>query len=249
MHSLNVIYLLHLVIYKDDWVEISNKMYYFSTEKKTFNDASMFCKSEANEAKLFEPKTMIENRQVSSMAVSKGGINDFWIGLKFQEDKFAYESDKTEPKQKKVTYFDETTTFWAPQQPDCLSEDGNCGNYCVQRNHEDELLWDDISCNEERSFVCQKDVAHGKITHGDTKVIKLDTDESETSTSQTNFKEDIRAEAKKKYTFGVQFVTNDLEVISASSDTSSTYKMISKEAQITCTALNNPTGNLHFNLW
>ena len=242
------------MIYKDDWVEINNKMYYFSTEKKTFNEANMFCKSKANKAKLFEPKTMIENRQVSSMAVSKGGINDFWIGLKFQEnkeagDKFAYESNKTEPKQKKVTSFDENTTFWAPQQPDCLSEDGNCDDYCVQRNHDYDLLWDDISCNEERSFVCQKDVAHGKITHGDTKVIKLDTDESETSTSQTDFKADIEADAKKKYTFGVQFVANDLEVISASSDTSSTYKMISKEAQITCTALNNPTGNLHFLRW
>ena len=123
-------------------------MYHFSQERITFEKAKSTC--EHNFGKLFEPKTEAINKEIAARArkeydMEEGshGIINPWIGIHriHVENRTVYASDKTT-----VTW-----SNWDANEPNNENDVEYCAHLYTYTSR-----WNDNTCGEYRSFICEK---------------------------------------------------------------------------------------------
>ena len=65
------------------WINLDDKSYFVSMEKKNIKDAKADCISKAS--KLFEPKNAKHNTFIAHLSERKG-LSEFWVGIHHRKD-------------------------------------------------------------------------------------------------------------------------------------------------------------------
>ena len=72
------------------WINLDDKSYFVSTEKKNIKDAKADCISKAS--KLFEPKNAKHNTFIAHLSERKG-LSEFWVGIHHRKENEAEGKD------------------------------------------------------------------------------------------------------------------------------------------------------------
>ena len=150
MYFRHVTYSCFFAVPQGKWIQIHDKVYYFSNYKLSFEDAEYSCKD--NGGKLFEPKSESINNEVTEMA-GRLGQNHPWLGIHdiFTEDNFVYASKNTS-----ITW-----TNWDPNEPNDRYKIYG-GEDCVELRLRD-MKWNDVVCSKVNDFICEKEGYNGKL--------------------------------------------------------------------------------------
>ncbi|XP_029981356.1 CD209 antigen-like protein E [Sphaeramia orbicularis] len=115
------------------WELLSGRCYFFSTQRKSWTDSRSDCRSQGGDL------VIINNIEEQRIMWTPTHI-EYWIGLSDSEQEGVW---------KWVDGSALTLRLWYPNQPN----DYNGGQDCGISNYDN---WNDLSCNEERHYVCEK---------------------------------------------------------------------------------------------
>ncbi|XP_068800038.1 collectin-12-like isoform X2 [Struthio camelus] len=125
------------------WKYHDGKIYYFSSDLKSWQDAEDFCVSEQSHL------TSVTSREQQEYLVRNAGDKGHWIGLTDLGTEGTWRwVDGTEYRQ--------NMSFWAPQQPDNWDDGSGSGEDCAHLQPEDSNLWNDKSCSTPLHWICEK---------------------------------------------------------------------------------------------
>uniref|UniRef100_UPI00398E5DD2 CD209 antigen-like protein C n=1 Tax=Pristiophorus japonicus TaxID=55135 RepID=UPI00398E5DD2 len=119
----------------NQWSLFNQKLYYFSTSKKTWNEAQESCKS-------MDANLVVINSAEEQEYLQQGKLDSLWIGLndRVEEGKWRWVDG---------TDYASTVTFWASGQPN-QNGDEDCA--VASETHG----WHDWPCSSRHSFICEK---------------------------------------------------------------------------------------------
>ncbi|XP_073406968.1 collectin-12 [Dendrobates tinctorius] len=128
------------------WRNFTDKCYYFSSGRDTFEDAKMSCEEKGAKMVIIESKD--EQQFIRREITGKG---NFWIGLTDTEEENVWKwLDGTIP----------TFTNWKSGQPDNWTPEMGPGEDCAGLINSG--LWNDFFCQEDNYFICEKDIDKGQ---------------------------------------------------------------------------------------
>ncbi|XP_039375101.1 C-type lectin domain family 4 member F-like isoform X1 [Mauremys reevesii] len=130
------------------WTFFNGNLYYFSQERKPWDEAEQFCVSQ--DSHLTSVSSQAEQEFLSNE--TKGEAH--WIGLTDRETEGSWHwVDGTEYRA------DASRGFWAENQPDNWDQGIGGREDCVHINPINRNLWNDINCTEPFRWICKQ--AHG----------------------------------------------------------------------------------------
>ncbi|CAH2284903.1 collectin-12 [Pelobates cultripes] len=133
-----------------NWVNFTDRCYYFSTVKQMFDEAKVWCEEEGSTLVIINSK---EEQQFLRryIGVTRRG---FWIGLTDTEEENLWKwVDGTIP----------TYTNWKPGQPDNWAHDEGPGEDCAGLINA--ALWNDFHCHDFNNFICEKPMNTAQLPH------------------------------------------------------------------------------------
>ncbi|XP_039374165.1 C-type lectin domain family 4 member F-like [Mauremys reevesii] len=130
------------------WTFFNGNLYYFSHEKKSWDEAEQFCVSQ--DSHLTSVSSHAEQEFLSNE--TKG--QDHWIGLTDRETEGSWRwVDGTEYRA------DASRGFWAENEPNNHDPEKDGGEDCVHTEPRKRNLWNDYKCTEPFRWICKQ--AHG----------------------------------------------------------------------------------------
>ncbi|XP_041097930.1 CD209 antigen-like protein E isoform X2 [Polyodon spathula] len=120
------------------WQQTGRRCYVFSDQQKTWMDSQLFCQSK--QADLL----IINNAEEQQAIISKKHSSRYyWIGLsdRVKEGDFRWVDN---------TSISTTEQFWRKNQPDDYNNED-----CIHLSYDG--LWNDISCDTQFYFICEKE--------------------------------------------------------------------------------------------
>ncbi|XP_067153367.1 C-type lectin domain family 4 member F-like [Apteryx mantelli] len=128
-----------------DWKYHDGKIYYFSSDRKPWQEAEDFCVLEQSHL------TSITSPEEQEYLAREAGNQGHWIGLTDlgTEGTWGW-VDGTE--------YSENASFWAPGQPDNWDDGTAPEEDCVHLQPEDSNLWNDRRCTAPLHWICEKDL-------------------------------------------------------------------------------------------
>ncbi|XP_039374319.1 C-type lectin domain family 4 member F-like [Mauremys reevesii] len=130
------------------WRFYSGNLYYFSQERKSWDEAKRFCVSQ--DSHLTSVSSQAEQEFLSKE--TKGEAH--WIGLTDQETEGSWRwADGTEYRA------DASRGFWVENQPDNYDPKKDGGEDCVHTVPRNRNLWNDAKCTQPFRWICKQ--AHG----------------------------------------------------------------------------------------
>ncbi|XP_064367782.1 C-type lectin domain family 4 member F-like isoform X2 [Dromaius novaehollandiae] len=124
------------------WRYHDGKIYYFSTDRKSWQDAEDFCVSKRSHL------ASITSAEEQEYLAGQVGSRGHWIGLT---------DAGTEGTWRWVggTEYSQNMSFWAPGQPDNWQEASGGREDCAHLQPEDSNLWNDGSCAQSLHWICE----------------------------------------------------------------------------------------------
>ncbi|XP_039375100.1 C-type lectin domain family 4 member F-like [Mauremys reevesii] len=130
------------------WRFYSGNLYYFSQERKLWDEAERFCVSQ--DSHLTSVSSQAEQEFISKE--TKG--QDHWIGLTDRETEGSWRwVDGTEYRA------DASRGFWGENEPNNYNPEIDGGEDCVHTEPRFRNLWNDYKCTEPLRWICKE--AHG----------------------------------------------------------------------------------------
>ncbi|XP_062430463.1 C-type lectin domain family 4 member K-like [Rhea pennata] len=125
------------------WRYHDGNIYYFSDERKPWQDAEDFCVSKQSHL------TSITSAEEQDYLAREAGKRFYWIGLtdRVKEGTWRW-VDGTEYKP--------GVSFWAPGQPDNRDYGQNGREECAQIHPVGNSLWNDHNCNVSFLWICKR---------------------------------------------------------------------------------------------
>ncbi|XP_044874217.1 C-type lectin domain family 4 member F-like isoform X1 [Mauremys mutica] len=131
------------------WTFFNGNFYYFSHEKKPWDEAEQFCVSQDSYL------TSVSSHAEQEFLSSKTHGEAHWIGLTDQETEDSWRwADGTEYRA------DASRGFWAENQPDNYDPKKDGGEDCVHTEPRKRNLWNDVKCTQPFRWICKQ--AHGQ---------------------------------------------------------------------------------------
>ena len=131
------------------YVSIGNACYFFGTDELTFEGAKSFCSNKfgIQKGKLWEPKTIMETKQVYAKAKEVSKSQHWWIGVSDlqTEGTFRYESTGN------IVHFAVKKAPWYRTEPNSAG-----GNEDCVAMHKDHPTWHDNGCLSKRYPICEQ---------------------------------------------------------------------------------------------
>uniref|UniRef100_A0A8C9V6M4 C-type lectin domain-containing protein n=1 Tax=Scleropages formosus TaxID=113540 RepID=A0A8C9V6M4_SCLFO len=112
------------------WTCFSSKLYYISTERKSWSESQKDCKERGADL------VIINNEEEQF-------TGPFWIGLSDREREGTWK------------WVDGTTLYWKENQPDNYNENESCAETAKSNSQK---TWNDFQCDEKLSWICEKEV-------------------------------------------------------------------------------------------
>uniref|UniRef100_UPI00398F2B56 CD209 antigen-like protein C n=1 Tax=Pristiophorus japonicus TaxID=55135 RepID=UPI00398F2B56 len=126
---------LHCLLHPNQWIPFKQKLYYFSTSKKTWNEAQESCKS-------MDANLVVINSAEEQAYLQCSILDELWIGLddRVEEGKWRWVDG---------TDYASTVKFWVSGQPD-QNGDEDCAMASKTQG------WHDWPCSSRHSSICEK---------------------------------------------------------------------------------------------
>ncbi|XP_068800041.1 C-type lectin domain family 4 member F-like isoform X2 [Struthio camelus] len=125
------------------WRYHDGKIYYFSSDRKSWQDAEDFCVSKQSHL------TSVTSLEEQEYLAREAGKTFYWIGLTDLGTEGTWRwVDGTEYRQ--------NMSFWAPQQPDNWDYGPLGREECAQIHPVGNGLWNDHNCNFTFAWICEK---------------------------------------------------------------------------------------------
>ncbi|XP_039395252.1 C-type lectin domain family 4 member F-like isoform X2 [Mauremys reevesii] len=131
------------------WRLYSGNLYYFSQERKSWDEAEQFCVSQ--DSHLTSVSSQAEQEFISSETQGE----DHWIGLTDRETEGSWRwVDGTEYRA------DASRGFWGENEPNNYDPEKDGGEDCVHTEPRKRNLWNDANCTQPFRWICKG--AHGQ---------------------------------------------------------------------------------------
>ncbi|XP_044874136.1 C-type lectin domain family 4 member F-like isoform X2 [Mauremys mutica] len=131
------------------WKFYGGNLYYFSQERKSWDEAERFCVSQDSHL------TSVSSQAEQEFLSSKTQGEAHWIGLTDRETEGSWRwADGTEYRA------DASRGFWAENQPDNWDQGIGGREDCVHIHPINRNFWNDIDCTEPSKWMCKQ--AHGQ---------------------------------------------------------------------------------------
>ncbi|XP_039374314.1 C-type lectin domain family 4 member F-like [Mauremys reevesii] len=129
------------------WSFYGGNLYYFSQEKKPWDEAEQFCVSQDSHL------TSVSSQEQEFLSKETQG-EAHWIGLNDRETEGSWRwADGTEYRA------DASRGFWAQNEPDNYDPKKDGGEDCVHTEPRKRNLWNDANCTQPFRWICKQ--AHG----------------------------------------------------------------------------------------
>ncbi|VDI48028.1 CD207 antigen [Mytilus galloprovincialis] len=128
-------------ICKEGWRKFKDHCYFFSTDKKTWQEAEVECRNLGGY--LTQVNNSTENSWIVSLITSKKVIKqNYWMGATdFTEGDWRWVNDLS-----KVQF-----TNWASNQPDNHQGKEDCAHFWHTHNYK----WNDVKCSNIYGYICE----------------------------------------------------------------------------------------------
>ncbi|XP_044874223.1 C-type lectin domain family 4 member F-like isoform X2 [Mauremys mutica] len=137
-----------LKLFSGRWRFYSGNFYYFSQEKKSWDEAEQFCVN----WKLH--LTSVSSQAEQEFLSNETQGEDHWIGLTDRETEGSWRwVDGTEYRA------DASRGFWAENEPNNYNPETDGGEDCVHTQPRKQNLWNDYKCTQPFRWICKQ--AHG----------------------------------------------------------------------------------------
>uniref|UniRef100_A0A8C9SF31 C-type lectin domain-containing protein n=1 Tax=Scleropages formosus TaxID=113540 RepID=A0A8C9SF31_SCLFO len=121
------------------WTCFSSKLYYISTERKSWSESQKDCKERGADL------VIINNEEEQDFISQFTG--PFWIGLSDREREGTW-------KWVDGTTLQEGQGYWKENQPDNYNENESCAETAKSNSQK---TWNDFQCDEKLSWICEKE--------------------------------------------------------------------------------------------
>ncbi|XP_067153340.1 C-type lectin domain family 4 member K-like isoform X1 [Apteryx mantelli] len=125
------------------WKYHDGKIYYFSSDRKPWQEAEDFCVSKQSHL------TSVTSAEEQEYLTREGGKRSYWIGLTKVEKEGTW-------RWVDGTKYSENASFWAPGQPDNTDYGPSGREECAQIHPVGNGLWNDHNCNVSFLWICKR---------------------------------------------------------------------------------------------